>query len=110
MTPTLIPKFEVQKMADRKGGKRTIHSKTTREMYTWGHYRFRQRLIAKSELYSWCTVVECDEAYTSKTCGKCGNIHAKLGSNKTFKCPKCDYKGRQRHLSGAQHSPALFDA
>jgi hypothetical protein len=58
-------------------------------------------------LYSWCTVIECDEAYTSKTCGKCGKVHAKLGSNKTFKW--CDYVA-DRYLSCTQHSSALFDA
>jgi hypothetical protein len=55
-----------------------------------------------AELYSWCTVVECDEAYTSKTCGKCGKTHAKLGSNKTFKCPKCDHEA-DRDISAARN-------
>ena len=33
-----------------------------------------------------CKVIECDEAYTSKTCGYCGTINYKLGSSKVFKC------------------------
>ncbi|OCQ91153.1 hypothetical protein BCD67_00310 [Oscillatoriales cyanobacterium USR001] len=36
-------------------------------------------------------IVETNEAYTSKTCGKCGHVHTKLGGNKLFKCPECGY-------------------
>lgn len=83
----LLPLFETQQMIGR--GKRRIGSKTARAMVTWSHYRFRQRLIDKTREYPWCKVIICDEAYTSKTCGNCGFIHQKLGSNKTFKCPQC---------------------
>ena len=31
------------------------------------------------------------EAYTSKTCCKCGALHHKLGGNKRFKCPGCGF-------------------
>ena len=63
----LIPKFNSKAMSQRKG--RKIHTKTVRGMLCWSHYKFRQRLIAKSELFSDCKVIECDESYTSKTCG-----------------------------------------
>ena len=69
----LIPEFKVQGMIDKK--KRKICSKTAREMCTWAHFRFRQRLIQKAELYPWCKVIVCDEHYTSKTCGACGVLH-----------------------------------
>ena len=46
----------------------------------------RQVLITKSELYDNCKVIECDESYTSKTCGYCGVVNDKLGGNKLFKC------------------------
>lgn len=85
----LIPTFETQRMVRRRN--RKLRSKTARGMCTWSHYRFRQRLKEKAELFPWCTVIECDEAYTSKTCGACGKLHQKLGSNKTFTCPNCDY-------------------
>ena len=86
----LIPKFETQRMVRRRD--RKLNSKTARGMCTWAHFRFRQRLNEKAELYPWCKVIECDEAFTSKTCGGCGHIHAKLGSSKTFICPKCGYE------------------
>jgi len=28
---------------------------------------------------------------TSKTCGKCGHVHARLGGKKIFKFPECGY-------------------
>ena len=84
----LLPLFETQQMVRR--GHRRIRSKTARAMLTWSHYRFRQRLLHKAREYPWCKVIICDEAYTSKTCGNCGFIHQRLGSNKTFKCPRCE--------------------
>ena len=81
----LIPKFESSQMV--RGGKRKIRSKTAPAMLTWSHYRFRQRLHAKSREYPWCSVVETEEAYTSKTCGGgCGWLHLKLGGSKLFRC------------------------
>ena len=75
----------------RKDGKRVarkITKKTVRTMLTWSHYKFRQLLLHRAKRESDCTVIICDEAYTSKTCGKCGKIHDKLGGNKVFKCPQ----------------------
>ena len=66
-----------------------LNKKTTRRLLTWRHYVFLQRLMQKAELLHRCTVVICDEPYTPKTCGACGNIHNKLSGNKTFKCPNC---------------------
>lgn len=85
----LIPKFETSRMVKR--GKRKLNSKTSRNMITWSHYAFRKMLMEKSELFPWVTVVECDEIYTSKTCGHCGDINKNLGSAKTFRCQRCSY-------------------
>jgi len=54
--------------------KRRIGSKTARVMLT----RFKQTLKHQAELCS-REVVEVSEAYTSKTCTKCGQVHTKLG-------------------------------
>ena len=53
-------------MSARKG--RKIHTKTVQGMLCWSHYKFK-RLINKSELFSDCKVIECDESNTCKTCG-----------------------------------------
>lgn len=96
----LLPAFQVSQMVTR--GQRRINSKTARAMLTWSHYRFRQRLLQKAELYPTCQVIVCDEAYTSKTCGSCGFLHNKLGGNKTFKCPSCQVV-RDRDDNGARN-------
>lgn len=96
----LLPKFETQNMVRRRD--RKLNSKTARSMCTWSHFRFRQRLLHTAELYPWCTIVVCDEQYTSKTCGACGRIHATLGSNKTFCCPACGYTA-DRDISAARN-------
>lgn len=96
----LLPKFETQQMIRR--GERKLRCKTVRQMCTWSHYSFRQRLLDKAALHPWCKVVICDEAYTSKTCGQCGAIHQKLGGNKTFRCPTCAYEA-DRDVSAARN-------
>ena len=83
----LLPKFETSQMM--KQFNRRISRKTVRQMVTWAHYRFQQRILCKQKEFPWCRVIICDEAYTSKTCGKCGFLHNKLGGSKGFKCPKC---------------------
>ncbi len=83
----LIPKFGSSRMVRK--AERKIRGKTARQMLCWGHFAFRQRLIAKAELFPWVKVIECDEAYTSKTCGHCGAINDKLGASKTFRCRAC---------------------
>jgi len=98
----LLPKFETSRMIKKRD--RKLRSKTVRQMCTWAHFRFRQLLIAKAELFPWCKVIICDEAYTSKTCGQCGQLHQKLGGNKTFKCPQptCHYVA-DRDMSAARN-------
>ncbi len=85
----LIPSTTIKEMVKRKN--RRINSKTARNMLTWSHYKFRQRLLTKSSLAS-VEVIEGGEEYTSKTCSNCGCIHSKLGGQKMFKCPNCGVK------------------
>jgi len=101
----LIPKFETSKMTTR--GKRRFGSKTSRNMMTWSHYTFRELLKTKAELYTGVKVVECGEAYTSKTCGQCGAIDAALGASKTFDCKCCGYKA-DRDINGARNIMLRF--
>jgi putative transposase len=84
----LISKFRVSEMVKKIN--RKIGKDATRKMLGWSHYKFRQRLFDKSEEYQ-CIVHEVSEHYTSKTCGKCGNVNYKLGSSKIFTCPACGF-------------------
>jgi putative transposase len=74
----VIPQFETQKMVSK------LRSKTARAMLTWAHYRFRQILNSTAEIFSTRIVEQC-EAYTSKTCSACGELH-NIGSKKTMSC------------------------
>ena len=108
----LLPKFETGKMVTR--AQRKIGSKTARQMLTWSHYRFQQRLINKTREYRKSQVIICDEAYTSMTCGRRGELHEKLGGSKTFRCPHCgvtmdrDMNG-SRHEWSEKHLASIFD-
>lgn len=89
----LIPSFETSNMVTK------LHSKVARAMLGWSHYRFKQFLKCKAQEYS-CEVVEVNEAYTSKTCGKCGKIQ-NIGSKKFLKC-SCGFT-IDRDLNGARN-------
>ena len=87
----LLPELKVQPLAKKLKGKRSrTKLKISRELYTWGHYRFRENLKAKAETVEGSNVV--DEHYTSMTCGKCGKLNRRLVKSKTFKCPHCNSK------------------
>ena len=76
----LLPTFETSQMVKRKGTRRrVINKKVVRQMLTWRHFDFKQRLIAKAREYPWVKVVIVDESYTSKTCGWCGAAAQRSG-------------------------------
>jgi putative transposase len=96
----LLPSFETQQMVNTRGSKkRMLTHKTVRQMLTWRHYSFKQRLLSKAREYPWVRVEIVDEAYTSKTCTHCGVLNETLGGAKWFKCKACgtqldrDYNG-----------------
>ena len=83
----LIPIFKTTRML----GQGFLASKTCRMMQTWSHYKFRQVLQDHAQLYDNVKALTCNEAYTSKTCGNCGNIHHHLGGSEIFTCPTCGF-------------------
>ena len=95
----ILPKFEVSNMVNRKT--RKIRSDTVRAMLTWGHYRFQQWLLHKASIEG-CKVYICSEAYTSKTCTRCGTIKGNLGGAKTFRCDCCGLRV-DRDAAGARN-------
>jgi putative transposase len=98
----MIPKFEVSKMV-RNGPRRVMSNKSTRDMYNWAHYEFRQRLISKSFQYKGRYVLVINEPGTSKTCGLCGHWHSELGGAKIFRCPLCQAE-LDRDVNGARNN------
>jgi len=81
--------------------KNNLPKQTKRLAHVLSHFTFRQKLIAKAEEYS-VNVVVGDERYTSKACGKCGELHENLGANKVFTCPHCAFK-ISRDVNGARN-------
>jgi putative transposase len=98
----LLPAFATQQMSTRKGGKRKIGAATVSLMNTLSHYKFQQRLIQKAQQYTDCRVIICSEAYTTKTCGRCGVINNKVGGAKVFACQECGAR-QDRDVNGARN-------
>ena len=55
------------------------------------HYVFLQRLIARAEEIG-AIVIIVTEAYSSKTCCKCGTLNEDLGCSRKFKCGHCGHE------------------
>lgn len=69
-------------------------------MLGWAHYRFKMKLKAKAEEYS-CRVVDCNESYTSKTCGCCGTENP-IGGKEVWTCEHCGCV-HDRDINGARN-------
>lgn len=80
-----LPTFETRGMVRRKDKKvRTIRRNTCRQMLDLNHYGFKMRLKWYARKYG-KHVVDCNEAYTSKTRSWDGSIDDRLGSSKVMK-------------------------
>lgn len=83
----ILPDFDSTQMSQR--GHRKINSRTVRQMMTWAHCRFRDRLISKlGEYHPDCgkRLIQPNEACTSITCGNCGLLNRGLGGRHVFRC------------------------
>jgi putative transposase len=96
-----IPSFEVSSMVEGS----PLGSKTTRQMLMLSHGYFKDRLLTYSKT-KMRNVYVVKEGYTTKTCGHCGN-EEHVGSNKTFKCSKCNIQ-LDRDYNGARNISLLL--
>lgn len=96
----VIPNFESSKKI-KKNINRKINNTTVRQMLLLKHGKFLERLKTYSEKLDNQLIIT-PEDYTSKTCGRCGNIDKKLGSKEIYTCEKCNYK-EDRDLNGARN-------
>ena len=82
----LLPSFDTQKLT------RKYAKESNRSLYNMSHYMFRKRLIEKCNISPYHKYHIVSEAYTSKTCTKCGNVkkrgELKL-TNRIYNCCKC---------------------
>ena len=100
----VVPKFETSKMV--KKAERVVNSKVARAMYTWAHFKFRQRLTSKVEMDRSKYMRIVGEPGTSKTCGNCGKWNKNLGGKKVFKCEMHGGCGVEmgRDINGARNN------
>ena len=92
----LLPSFESQEMV--KGSKRR---KMNRNLLVLQHYLFKERMKEKCEEYG-CSLEIVDESYTSKTCGRCGELNDSLNGQRIFNCSKCSLV-IDRDVNGARN-------
>ncbi len=108
----LLPTFETSQMVLKNS--RKIRSKSARQMLTWAHRRFKLFLKHKA-FEAGKLVIDCCEAYTSKTVSWTGEIIKNLGGRKVIK--SADGTAMLRDLNGARgiflralvDSPSLKD-
>ncbi|MBW4571626.1 MAG: transposase [Tolypothrix carrinoi HA7290-LM1] len=93
----LLPTFETSQMVSKS--RRKLRNKSVRQMLTLSHYEFKTFLKWKAWEMS-KTVIDCNEAYTSKTVSWTGEI-VKIGGARTIKSPVTGYK-MNRDLNGAR--------
>lgn len=79
-----LPTFETSQMVSSVD--RILSKKSVRQMLTWSHFKFKERLKQLAFKYG-STVVDVNEAYTSKTCTSCGTLNP-IGSKSILRC-KC---------------------
>jgi transposase len=95
----LLPSFESQEMVK---GKR-LSKETKREASQLQHYKFKQRLQSACSSMENCKVLIVSEAYTSKTCGRCGYIKNNLTlKDRIFNCIHCGLK-IDRDVNGSRN-------
>lgn len=76
------------------------HNKKNKKLLSFlSFYKFRQRLEEKSKVRGNIVVIQ-DEAGTTQGCPKCGFKKLDVGSNKVYKCDRCDFEG-DRDLKSA---------
>jgi len=91
----IIPPFETQEMV------KTLNNKVSRDLNNFKFYKFEEKLKSKCKEYN-IKLINYNEAYTSKTCGKCGNIDLNLGNKEIYQCKKCGLK-IDRDINGARN-------
>ena len=86
----IIPRLNVKSI--QRSIKRTFNCKTgsriISQMMMLSHGRFIEKLKQKAQEHQKNLII-VDEHYTSKTCGKCGNVDYLLGGDREYKCVQC---------------------
>lgn len=68
---------------------KNLNKKSKSVLVSLKHCEFVNRLIHKSKEFPNCEVIEVNEAYTTKTCGGCGNLKTVTG--RSYDCSNCGF-------------------
>lgn len=79
----IIPKFRTKHLHTN------LSKYNNRMLNLLSHYKFKEKLIHQGKKYN-SNIHIVTEEYTTKTCGKCGNLNHFIGSSKMFWCLKCN--------------------
>jgi len=91
----ILPPFETQKMAGK------LNNEMCRKMFTLSFYTFKMKLINKAKEKG-VKIHHLNEPYTSKTCGKCGNVKHNLKNDNVYVCNICNLV-ISRDINGARN-------
>jgi putative transposase len=94
----LLPTFETSQMVSKS--KRKLRNKSVRQMLTLSHYEFKCFLKWKAWEKS-KIVIDCNEAYTSKTVSWTGEVNKNLGGSRIIKSTQIGL-AMDRDLNGAR--------
>jgi putative transposase len=95
----MIPIFEVQSMVSRM--ERKISKNSVRQLISWRHYEFRQRLISSASRTN-VHIHVIGEEYSTQACGNCQNLDKNVGGKEIYKCRHCGIK-LDRDLNGSRN-------
>jgi len=81
---------------------RLIGKRLVKDMLSWAHYQFKQRLLSKA-VSTGTRIYIVGEEYTTRSCGFCGLINDDIEGSETFWCDGCGLKGVDRDVHAARN-------
>ena len=88
-------------LVDEKIIKNMFNSSNRRNLLSWSHSKFIERLKHQALKYNKNLEIVTEE-YTSKTCGNCGYVDYNLGNKDVYTCKCCKIK-IDRDVNGARN-------
>lgn len=87
-------------LSTKRMGEQKMHRMTKRIGNMLSLFELKKKLVYKCH-YKNVNYKEVEECYTSKCCGKCGNVKHDLGSAKEYRCTKCNFT-EERDINSAR--------
>lgn len=66
-----------------------LSSKTCRNMMTWSHNAFQRKLVSLAHKYTDVKVRLCNEAFSTRQCGRCGVVNRDMTSGTALSGVTC---------------------